>query len=131
KNASPPFRAMKYSSPQPSTDPTAAMKAYRGIRAGCSMESSMSNRSLITGNVSTEESRKEMRNNPGAPNTPAKATIFCFHPIKLGFKKQSFGKSAFSLRAHATFHKLPVSESKDRRWKLPGAASGKPRRQTA
>src|SRR5258708_3773062 len=33
-NASPPFRAIKYSNTQPSTDPSAAKNAYSGIRAG-------------------------------------------------------------------------------------------------
>src|SRR5580692_2511487 len=56
------------------------MEAYSGMRAGCSMESSMSRRSLITGKVRMEESRKEMRNSPGAPRVPAKRTIFCFQP---------------------------------------------------
>jgi hypothetical protein len=37
---------------------------------------------LITGNVKIDESRKEIRNSPGAPSAPAKATIFCFQPLK-------------------------------------------------
>src|SRR6266436_6008126 len=80
---------MKYNNTQPSTDPSAAMNAYNGIRAGRCMESSMSSRSLIIGNVSTEESRKEIRKSPGAPSPPAKATIFCFHPLKLVAKGNS------------------------------------------
>src|ERR1700688_161657 len=55
------------------------MLAYNGISAGRRMESSINNKSLITGNVSTEESRNEIRKSPGAPSPPANATIFCFH----------------------------------------------------
>ena len=43
----------------------------------------MSRKSLITGKLKTEESRKEMRNRPGAPKVPAKATILCFQEFKL------------------------------------------------
>src|ERR1043166_9015692 len=43
------------------------------------MESCTSNKSLMTGNVSTDESRNEIKNRPGAPSVPANATIFCFH----------------------------------------------------
>jgi hypothetical protein len=50
----------------------------------------MSSRSLITGNVSTEESRKEIRKSPGAPSPVANATTFCFHPLKFD------GKDIFS-----------------------------------
>src|ERR1700720_1291264 len=57
------------------------MLAYKGMRAGRRMESSISSKSLITGKVSTEESRKEIRNSPGAPSPPAKATIFCFQAL--------------------------------------------------
>src|SRR5262249_47126828 len=53
------------------------------------MESSISSRSLITGNVSTDESRKEIRNSPGAPRLPAKATIFSFHVCKPAIKRLS------------------------------------------
>src|SRR6267143_6966418 len=60
------------------------------MRAGRWMDSSISSRSLITGNVSTEESRKEMRKSPGAPSPVANATIFCFHPLKFD------GKDIFS-----------------------------------
>ena len=35
----------------------------------------------MTGNVSTDESRKEIRNSPGAPSVPANATTLCFHPL--------------------------------------------------
>src|SRR6266852_5523491 len=80
---------MKYSTTQPSTDPSAAMNAYSGIRAGCSIDSSISNRSLMTGKVSTEESRKEMRKSPGAPSPLANATTFCFHPLKFICKSGS------------------------------------------
>jgi hypothetical protein len=72
---------MKYRNRQPSTEPEDAINAYSGMRAGCWMESSISSRSLITGNVSTEESRNEIKNNPGAPNAPANATIFAFHAL--------------------------------------------------
>src|SRR5713226_2371129 len=53
------------------------------------MESSISSRSLMTGNVSTEESRNEMRKSPGAPSPPAKATTFCFHPLRLDGTRHS------------------------------------------
>src|SRR6266568_1042011 len=43
------------------------------------MESSISSKSLITGNVSTDESRNEIRQSPGAPRLPANATILSFH----------------------------------------------------
>src|SRR5262250_275748 len=52
------------------------------MRTGRSMLSSISSKSLITGNVKIEESRKEIRNSPGAPSAPAKATIFCFQPFR-------------------------------------------------
>ena len=42
---------------------------------------------MITGNVSTEESRNEIRNSPGAPSPPANATIFSFHPLNPIAKK--------------------------------------------
>src|SRR5207244_3953012 len=87
--ASPPFRAMKYNTTQPSTEPSAARNAYSGILAGCCMDNSISNKSLMIGNVSTEESRKEIRKSPGAPSPPANATIFCFHPFKLVAKRNS------------------------------------------
>src|SRR5258707_2955268 len=64
-----------------------ARNAYSGILAGCWMHNSIKRRSLITGNVSTDESRKEIRNRPGAPRPPANATIFCFHPFRLGGKR--------------------------------------------
>jgi hypothetical protein len=83
---------MKYNSTQPSTDPVAAISAYNTMRAGCSMASSISNRSLITGNVSTDESRKEIRKSPGAPRTPANATIFCFHALNGLVKRKPPGK---------------------------------------
>src|SRR6267378_7874155 len=54
------------------------------------MDSSISSRSLITGNVSTDESRKEIRKSPGAPSPVANATTFCFHPLKFD------GKDIFS-----------------------------------
>src|SRR4029077_16603276 len=53
---------------------------------------SISNRSLITGNVSTDESRKEIRKSPGAPRTPAKATLFCFHALNGLVKRKPPGK---------------------------------------
>jgi len=43
----------------------------------------------MIGNVSTEESRKEMRKSPGAPKPVANATTFCFHPLKLVGKSNS------------------------------------------
>src|SRR5882762_4461633 len=54
------------------------------------MDSSINSKSLITGNVSTEESRKEIRKSPGAPSPVANATTFCFHPLKFD------GKDIFS-----------------------------------
>src|SRR5258708_20070773 len=84
---------MKKSSTQPSTDPKAAINAYSGMRAGCSMDNSIRRRSLMIGNVSTEESRKEMRKSPGAPRPLAKATTFCFHPLKLAGKGNSSQQS--------------------------------------
>src|SRR6267143_2787324 len=60
------------------------------IRAGRWMDSSISSKSLITGNVSTDESRKEIRKSPGAPSPAANATTFCFHPLKFD------GKNIFS-----------------------------------
>src|SRR5271165_4816163 len=50
------------------------------MRSGCSMESSMSRRSLMMGKLRTEESRNEIRKRPGAPRVPAKVTSFCFQP---------------------------------------------------
>src|SRR5207245_3939341 len=70
-------------------DPSIAMNAYRGIRAGCWMDNSIRSRALLTGNVSTDESRNEIRKSPGAPSPPANATIFCFHPPKPGGKEFS------------------------------------------
>jgi hypothetical protein len=77
------LRAIKYSNTHPNTDPSDAINAYNGMRAWCWIESSISSKSLITGNVSTDESRKEIKNNPGAPSVPANATIFAFHPLTL------------------------------------------------
>src|SRR5450432_4015626 len=53
------------------------------MRGGCCQHNSINRRSLITGNVSTDESRKEIRKRPGAPSVPANATIFCFQDCKL------------------------------------------------
>src|ERR1700721_334072 len=83
---------MKYSNTQPSTDPSAAMNAYSGIRAGFCMDNWISSKSLIIGNVSTEESRNEIRSNPGAPSPLANATTFCFHPLKPVAKGNSSGE---------------------------------------
>jgi hypothetical protein len=66
------------------------MNAYNGIRAGRCMDNSISSKSLITGNVSTEESKKEIRKSPGAPSPPANATTFCFHPLKFAGNLYSF-----------------------------------------
>src|SRR5881392_2347802 len=85
---------MKYSTTHPSSDPNEAMNAYSGIRAGRSIDNSISSKSLMIGNVSTEESRKEVRKSPGAPSPPANATIFCFHPFKLVAKRNSSHSSA-------------------------------------
>src|SRR3979490_1067094 len=94
---------MKYNATQPSTDPSEAMSAYSGIRAGWSMESLINSKSLMTGNVSTEESRKEIRKSPGAPSPLANASTFCFHALKLGGKsippfgqRQLAGRECFS-----------------------------------
>ena len=57
------------------------------------MQSSISNRSLITGNVSTDESKKEIRKSPGAPKVPANATTFCFHVFNPDAKR--FSLAAF------------------------------------
>src|SRR6516164_4689258 len=59
------------------------------MRTGRSMLSSISSKSLITGNVKIEESRKEIRNSPGAPSAPAKATIFCFQPLRGAVNEES------------------------------------------
>src|SRR5271154_3327879 len=74
-----------------------AIEAYSGMRAGRCTQSSISSKSLITGNVRTEESRKEMRNNPGAPRPPAKATTFCFHPLRFAGKLASSVSECLSL----------------------------------
>src|SRR5690348_9966026 len=77
---------MKYNSTHPNTDPEAAISAYKVIRAGCWMESSISRRSLITGNVRTDESKNEIKNSPGAPSVPANTTIFCFQTLSFPCK---------------------------------------------
>src|SRR5260370_20263001 len=51
------------------------------MRAGFLIERSIKRPSLMMGNVSTEESRKEMRNSPGAPRPPARVPIFCIHEL--------------------------------------------------
>src|SRR5437867_13239692 len=53
------------------------------------MDNSISSKSLMIGNVSTEEARKEIRKSPVAPSPPANSTIFCFHPFKLVAKRNS------------------------------------------
>src|SRR5215469_3794034 len=63
-----------------------AIAAYNGMRNGCWIANSMSSRSLMTGKVSTEESKNEIRNSPGAPSAPANATIFCFQPLNCACK---------------------------------------------
>src|SRR2546421_12625564 len=77
------------------------MNAYSGIRAGCCIDSSISSRSLMTGNVSTEESRKEIRKSPGAPRPPANPTPFCFHPLRLDGTRHSSHQFMFSHRREA------------------------------
>src|SRR5208283_6095227 len=74
----------------------------------------ISNRSVITVNVSTDESRKEIRKSPGAPSTPANATIFCFHalnelvkrkpPEKRGIHRRS-GRSRAASRSPRRLHR--------------------------
>src|SRR6266481_3131207 len=76
--ASSTLRASENSKTHPSNEPSAAMLAYNGMRAGRRMESSINNKSLITGKVRNDESRNEIRNSPGAPSVPANPTIFCF-----------------------------------------------------
>src|SRR5277367_713068 len=41
------------------------------------------------GNESTDESKKEMRNSPGAPSPLAKATTFCFQPFRFTNNRNS------------------------------------------
>src|SRR5580692_6030904 len=61
----------------------------------------MRSRSLIMGNESTEESKNEIRNNPGAPSPPAKAITFCFHPFRFNATRNSRHQS-FSFCRTAT-----------------------------
>ena len=49
----------------------------------------MRSRSLMMGNESTDESKKEIRNRPGAPSPLAKAIIFCFQPLRLTDNRNS------------------------------------------
>src|ERR1700674_1409410 len=86
---------MKYSTTHPSTDPKEAMNAYSGIRVGCSIDNSISSKSLIIGNVSTEESRKEIRKSPGAPSPLANATTFCFNPLRVDGTRYSSRQHMF------------------------------------
>src|SRR5271156_465448 len=53
------------------------------MRAGWLMHRLMSSRSLMMGKLRTEESKKEIRNRPGAPREPAKTNIFCFQRLNL------------------------------------------------
>ncbi len=59
------------------------------MRDGFWIESEINSKSLMTGNVSTEESRKEIMKRPGQPRLPANATIFCFQPLRLPCNKSS------------------------------------------
>src|SRR5271166_6150946 len=61
------------------------------------MQSSISSRSLITGNVSTEESRNEIKKRPGAPRAPANAMIFCFQVLSWNDKNEPPRKVEISL----------------------------------
>src|SRR6266849_1900111 len=63
------------------------------MRAGRCMASWINSQSLMIGNVSTEESRNEISQSPGAPSPPANVTIFCFHAFKLGVNRNSSCKS--------------------------------------
>src|SRR5207302_8041924 len=65
------------------------------------MESWINSRSLMIGNVSTEESRKEIRKSPGAPSPLANATTFCFHPLRLDGTHHSSHQFIFSHRRAA------------------------------
>src|SRR5207302_2161231 len=65
------------------------------------MESWINSRSLMIGNVSTEESRKEIRKSPGAPTPLANATTFCFHPLRLDGTHHSSHQFIFSHRRAA------------------------------
>src|ERR1700747_1005844 len=76
--ASSSLRASKNSTTHPSNEPSAAMLAYSGMRAGCCIDNSINNKSLITGKVKNDESKNEIKNSPGAPSVPANPTIFCF-----------------------------------------------------
>jgi hypothetical protein len=56
----------------------------------------------MMGNESTEESRKEMRNRPGAPSPPANAIILSFQPLRLRDNRNS-RLPPFSTRATASY----------------------------
>src|ERR1700740_1177221 len=97
-----------------------AMTAYRGIFAGCRMDNSINKRSLMTGNVSTEESRKEIRKSPGAPRPPANATIFCFHGIKTDGKSSPHSERFSSPGRHAALYRTQTPANRLRRAILKG-----------
>src|SRR6267142_509565 len=59
------------------------------MRAGCRIERSINSRSLMTGNVRTEESRKETRRSPGPPRADAKKMILFFQVLSHENKRDS------------------------------------------
>src|ERR1700693_2144275 len=59
----------------PASDPRVAAAAYKGIRNGWRMESSTTSRSLMTGKVRKEESRKATKKIPPAPKRGTVASI--------------------------------------------------------
>src|SRR5271154_6904685 len=67
------------------------------MRVGLLMQRLISNRSLMIGKLSTEESRNEIRNKPGAPKAPAKIIIFCFQAFTLE-SKRILGDRSWRLR---------------------------------
>src|ERR1700688_687530 len=67
----------------------------------------MRRRSLIIGNESTEESRKEISSRPGAPRPPAKAMIFCFQPVRPRDNARSPRQSYMYSRAADLFPRHP------------------------
>src|ERR1700734_4034976 len=70
------------------------------MRDGFWIESEISSKSLMTGNVKTEESRNEIMKRPGQPRLPANATIFCFQPLRLLACNDPSGVLLFSKFVH-------------------------------
>src|SRR2546421_1167970 len=62
---------------------------------------------MKTEQATTEKTRKERRKNPATPSALAKATTFCFHPLRLAGTRHSSHQFMFRQHRVALFWSSP------------------------